>query len=174
VTVGTERRDRWGPWLLAASGIAAFAATVARSIDIGRLHPLVLPALVPALMAIAWVALRERRAGEADPSPVGVEVRRFRVDSVTGELVACVLRGTLSGDEVRHGDIVRVSGHPHRDGHLVAQRVEVLDSVTGPVVSRIRPRVPWPHRARWARWIPYALAVVLALAAPLVVTGLLD
>jgi hypothetical protein len=69
-----------------------------------------------------------------------VTVRRFRVRSMTGELVSCVQQGDLIGDEVRHGDYVLLDGRRTRDNHLLVNRVDVLQAPGGPTLSVVRTR----------------------------------
>lgn len=69
-----------------------------------------------------------------------VTVRRFRVRSMSGELVSCVQQGDLIGDEVRHGDYVLLDGRRTRDNHLLVNRVDVLQGPGGPTLSVVRTR----------------------------------
>ena len=80
--------------------------------------------------------------GRASGSEHIISVRRFRVQEITGPITACVLRGELDGDEVRHGDIVRVVGRRAKQGHVEARRIEVLSSPTGPLISAVTARLP--------------------------------
>jgi hypothetical protein len=69
-----------------------------------------------------------------------IAVRRFRVRSMTGELVSCVQHGDLEGDEIRHGDYVLVDGRRKRDGHLLVRYAEVLQGPNGPTLNAVRTR----------------------------------
>jgi hypothetical protein len=90
-----------------------------------------------------------------------VTVRRFRVRSMTGELVSCVQQGDLIGDEVRHGDYVLLDGRRTRDHHLLVSRVDVLQAPGGPTISVIRTRRGGLHGATL---IADRAALVLGLA----------
>jgi hypothetical protein len=76
-----------------------------------------------------------------------VTVRRFRVRAMTGELVSCVQQGDLTGDEVRHGDYVLLDGRRSRDGHMLLNRVDVLQTPNGPTLSVVRTRNGPAHTA---------------------------
>ena len=91
-----------------------------------------------------------------------VAVHRFRVRALTGEIVPCVLYGDLVGDEVRHGDYVRLSGARSRDGHLMLTSAEILQGPTGPTVSTVRTRRGLGHHvAIWADRVGLIAGVVI-------------
>ena len=90
-----------------------------------------------------------------------VTVHRFRVQSVTGEISACVLLGDLVGDEVRHGDVVRVRGRRTRHGHYQVRRIDVLSAPAGPVVAAVTARPSTAFLlALWSDRVAKALGVV--------------
>ena len=90
-----------------------------------------------------------------------VTVHRFRVQSVTGEISACVLVGELVGDEVRHGDVVRVRGRRTRHGHYQVRRVDVLSSPVGPIIATVTARPSTAFLlALWSDRVAKALGVV--------------
>jgi hypothetical protein len=178
VTVDSTRPDLRGPWILAIVVATALAGSVAHAVLSRRAE--LLPLLVPPLLLLAvplgaaWMALRGRRAKQPTGDRPGVPVRRFRVQSVTGEVVACLLHGDLTGDDIRHGDIVQVSGRQRRDGHYVACHVDVLSSPVGPVISRVSGRTGFGMlAARWGSRLSYALAALVAAWTVAVLTGLL-
>jgi hypothetical protein len=177
VTVEHVRPVLWGARLLGGVVAASLVAAVLLTVVSGRSGPLASLVLPLAGLAVAlgtgWLGSRGRRtAGPADAG-AGEAIRRFRVQSVTGEVVACVLRGELSGDEVRHGDMVRVTGRRARDGHVAVRHADVLSAPTGPAVSRVsgRPR-PGMLLARWGDRVSYVVAGLVALWVMLVATGL--
>jgi hypothetical protein len=92
-------------------------------------------------------ASAEAPSRSAGGMSTSVTVRRFRVKSMTGELVSCIQRDDLIGDEVRHGDYVLLDGRKTRDGHLVVHRVDVLQAPGGPTLSVIRTRRGGLHGA---------------------------
>ncbi len=96
--------------------------------------------------------------------------RRFNVQLPTGEIVAVLVRGDLSGPDPSHGDLVCVEGRRSRKGYHIARSVEILSSATGAVVTRLAGRLPGGLRLRIvADFGCYGLAVlVLAGAAHLV------
>ncbi len=101
-----------------------------------------------------------------------VTERRFQVRLLSGEFVTCLLCGDLSGDEPRHGDIVRMRGRRTRAGHYRATRVEILSSPAGPVVRRLQARLPAGLRGvRWADIACYGLSGLILLWAALTVVG---
>lgn len=77
-------------------------------------------------------------------------VRRFRVQSLGGEMVSCVLTGELIGDEPRHGDIVRISGHLRRDGLYAVHRLSRLAHPAGAVLGRTHARPSVGYRLQQA------------------------
>jgi hypothetical protein len=81
-----------------------------------------------------------RMSRSAGGMSTSVTVRRFRVRAMTGELVSCVQQGDLVGDEVRHGDYVLLDGRRTRDGHMMLNRVDVLQTPNGPTLSVVRTR----------------------------------
>ena len=81
-----------------------------------------------------------RASRSAGGMSTSVTVRRFRVRSMSGELVSCVQQGDLIGDEIRHGDYVLLDGRRTRDNHLVVNRVDVLQAPGGPTLSVVRTR----------------------------------
>lgn len=90
-----------------------------------------------------------------------VTVHRFRVQSVTGEISACLLLGDLVGDEVRHGDVVRVKGRRTRHGHYQVRRIDVLSSPAGPVIATVTARPSTAFLlALWSDRVAKALGVV--------------
>jgi hypothetical protein len=178
VTVASTRPDFWGPRILTIVVATALVGSVAQAVVSRRpevLPSLVLPLLVLAVpLGAAWMALRGRPAKQGTGDRPGVPVRRFRVQSVTGEVVACVLHGDLTGDDIRHGDIVRVTGRQQRGGHYVARHVDVLSSPVGPVISRVSGRAGLGLlAARWGSRLSYVLAALIAVWAVVVLTGLL-
>lgn len=90
-----------------------------------------------------------------------VTVHRFRVQSVTGEISACVLLGELVGDGVRHGDVVRVRGRRTRHGHYQVRRVDVLSSPVGLIIATVTARPSTAFLlALWSDRVAKALGVV--------------
>lgn len=124
-----------------------------------------------ASLALKGVAGGLRAGGRGMSGTIGstsrlssdVVIRRFRVRSLTNELVACIHRGDLTGDEIRHGDYVMVRGRRTRHGHLVVQHVEILQSPSGPVLSVVRTRAGG-RLPRLLDRVLLAVGVVLAVA----------
>jgi hypothetical protein len=107
-------------------------------------------------------AVGRARVGEHDEA-----ARRFRVQTVTGDVHACLLLGDPEGDDVRQGDIVHVTGRRTRQGHYVVTRVDVLSGPSGPVISTVLPR-----GLGGAVWGDRAATVLAALVLVWSVTGL--
>lgn len=100
----------------------------------------------------------------APTSEHAVTVRRFRVQSITGQIVACVLVGELVGDEVRHGDVVRFTARSTRHGHYEPRRIDVLSSPVGPIVSTVTVRPSTRFLiALWGDRVAKVLAAIIAL-----------
>lgn len=82
-------------------------------------------------------------------SEQSLTIRRFRVQSPLGQTQACVMIGELQGDELRQGDLVRVYGREHRDGHRNTRKTEILQSVGGPVSSTVLAKRPASFTLTW-------------------------
>lgn len=109
-----------------------------------------------------------RRQKAARQTEYDLEVRRFRVTPLgTNRTRSCVMFGHAFGDEMRQGDIVRVLGRTKgREQHLVATRVEILDTPTDQnVTSRVIARKPTPYLlAMWVSRVCWLLTLVVVLA----------
>jgi hypothetical protein len=65
-----------------------------------------------------------------------IPVRRFRVKTTEGDAVAYVLKGLISDDALRPGEIVRL-----RRGRSRVRELDVLVTLNGPVIRHLRARL---------------------------------
>jgi len=102
-------------------------------------------------------------------------IRRFRVQTMTGDMYSCLLRGELIGDDVRQGDFVRVRGRRHRSGVHVVKTVEILASPAGATTVTISCRPPAGFAAaRFAHRLGVVTGVIVLLWSANLVLGALQ
>jgi hypothetical protein len=182
VTTTSARHRFWGFEVLACAAAIAAVAIVGRALAGGLSGPALAvgvlgPALSVALLGGVrwWVAGRARtgRATATGTPPETVQVRRFRMQPVTGDARSYLIEGELPDDVPQTGDIVRVHGRRVRDGHVVAREVEILATLEGPVVRSMVGR-PGPAyvAARWVSRLGLGLAAAVLLGAASVISGL--
>ncbi|MFY1635071.1 hypothetical protein ACN27F_17655 [Solwaraspora sp. WMMB335] len=139
---------------------------------IGALGRLAARALRTAATVTARMAASTVRTSTAlSRQGTQLPVRRFRVQSLSGELVSCVLTGELVGDEPRHGDVVRISGHQRRDGLYAVHRLSRLAHPAGAVLGRTHARPSVGYRLRQATSVAGFSLSVLVLVATLAVAA---
>lgn len=99
-------------------------------------------------------------------------MRRFQVQTMTGEIYPCMLVGDLVGDEMRQGDVVRVRGRRDRRGMYIVKALEVLSSTGGPVTATVTARPPAGFTAaKIADRTCMALGLLMLFWAVLLATG---
>jgi hypothetical protein len=182
VTTTSARHRFWGFEVLACAAAIATVAIVGRALAGGLSGPAVAvgvlgPALSVALLgAVRWWVAGRAPAGGATATgtpPETVQVRRFRMQPVTGDARSYLIEGELPDDVPQTGDIVRVHGRRIRDGHVVAREVEILATLEGPVVRSMVGR-PGPAyvASRWVSRLGLGLAAAVLLGAASVISGL--
>ncbi len=203
VSIETSRERFWGMRMLAAATAAAGLIVIVRLATSGSTRPelLLYPPLVPlALLAAhrmllgSWFDRATTGGHGAHPagSPAGagrfasarrsggmvggceLTLRRLRVQPLAGGTLACIMFGELTGDEMRHGDVIRVVGRRARDGHCVVRRIQVLASPVGPVISQVKGRPSIGFRsARLTSRLGFVLSAATLAWLAFVLAGLL-
>jgi hypothetical protein len=159
VSVGFESRTSWGALVLVVAAVLSFTMFVYRGSAPLPTDPLgVVGTLIAAVVMLVGLLLLcaicfgiapgmlrpggrgSTAQGAHGPASTRVPVRRFRVRSVTGELVSCVQAGDLLDEEIRHGDLVMVRGRRGRDGRLWVRHAEVREAPAGPTLRVVRTR----------------------------------
>jgi hypothetical protein len=100
------------------------------------------------------------------PRPVRVDesASRINVRPATGGEVACVWSGRHPLPDLGHGETVRITGRRSRSGEWRLRRIEVLGSISGPVLRVATARPPLGERLRrWADRACYALSAALGV-----------
>lgn len=154
VTVAT-RYPRYPGYLILTSttvlAVSALLAAVVTSAVPGRAALSGLP--VPVLVLAAMTGV-DRLLRAVCPLPVGgrtgllgypvteQSVRRFRVQTPTGETFPCELLGEPASRELRPGDLVRLPARRARQGHVGVRRIDLLLTPTGPISGQVTARVP--------------------------------
>ncbi|MDG4762714.1 hypothetical protein O7632_01075 [Solwaraspora sp. WMMD406] len=172
--------------LLAAlvwSAVVLAALLLIYRITLGRWFGRALGALgrlaASAFRTVARIAARlvasTVRTGVAVPRQgTQLPVRRFRVQSLSGEMVSCVLTGELVGDEPRHGDVVRISGHQRRDGRYAVHRLSRLAHPAGAVLGRAHARPSVGYRLQQVASVAgFGLSALVLAGAAALIAGLI-
>jgi hypothetical protein len=161
----SRRRPSYpGTVVLIVASVLMIATVIGRALSGDA--PIALVAVPVVLIAGIGVARRLTR-GDGD---LTVPVRRFEVQPAAGRARRVVLDGEIDPDALNPGDIVRIHGDRERDGHVVATSVDVLATLSGPVVRQVTGREPRPVvAARVLTWISIALAVLLVGVAAMIV-----
>jgi hypothetical protein len=166
--VGETRSKRSYPGfvVLIVAAVLAVAAVLGRGL-VGDV-PLALAVVPPVLVAGMWLALRLTGGG----GELTVPVRRFRLQPADGRTGHFLIEGEIAPGSLEPGVLVRVHARGERDGHTVARQVDVLATLSGPVVRQVSGR---PSRAvaaaRLLSVIGLVLAGILLVGAAIVVAG---
>jgi hypothetical protein len=172
ISVGTTPTRYGGIAVLAGTcalaTIVLLAGTVLGRLSVGS----AVAALPPSVLVLAATVAAYRRRRSAERPETTVTVRRFQVQTGTGDLVPCVVHGDVVGGELRPGDIVRIGGRwaamdrrwLSRLSPRVVRHLTLLYTPTGPEISRLSVRLPARVLAsRRASRLCVAIAVLVVL-----------
>ena len=168
--VATTRSKRSFPGfpLLAAAAVVTMAATLGRGLLGDVSGPAMTGGVVVPLAVVIAVAVTLRAVGR----DASVTVHRFRVQPANGHTASYVLEGDVPPGALSAGDLVRVVAGQARAGPAVARSVQVLATLSGPVLRVVPSGAPTALVvARWLSRLSIALSIVLLAYAAGMVLG---
>jgi hypothetical protein len=156
---------RTGPAILsgtcALTTVVLLASTVLGRLSVGS----AVAALGPPVVVLTGVIVARRGKRSSTGGNSIVTVRRFQVQTGSGDLVPCVVYGDFARGELRLGDLVRIPGRWSLRGNpRVVRHITLLYTLTGPEIGRLDARLPARVVvARLASRLCVAVAVFLVL-----------